>query len=172
MSWPVTTGVPIKVIIMRWSIKWRSSRFPLHFIWNHSTTSCRHVLYVLTAYWSFFLSDYTSGTWLTNYPIVYVGFDHEILSNVLPVIPVNSPKWWITEWRDGWDLNVSADGRPVWTGGDGIACWVKTAVIFKGVAVNQGPASPVSFHVTVNLKGFISSELDPVSSWGRGRVFG
>ena len=37
-------------------------------------------------------------------------------------------------------------------------------VICKGVAVNQGPASAVSLHVTANLKGFIGSELDPVSS--------
>ena len=93
MSWPMVTGVSIKVIITPGSRKIRSSKKPpIHFKWSLTTASCRHVFYVLTAYSSSLICDYTSAMWLTNYPIVYAGFDHEILSNVLPDIPVNSPK--------------------------------------------------------------------------------
>jgi hypothetical protein len=42
----------------------------------------------------------------------------------------------------------------------------KIAVIREGIAVNQGPTSPLSFHVTINLKWFtIACEFDPVNSW-------
>ena len=152
MCWVVTICGSIKVIIIWGSNEGRSIRVPINLIWCHTITSCCYVFYIPTTHWSIFLCDQTSTIWLTNNPIIHVWLDHQLFPNVLPKIPVYSPKRWLIEWRSGWDWDIGATGRPVWTGGYGIASWSEIVVICKGVAVNQGPASPVSFHVTVNLK--------------------
>ena len=101
-----------------------------------------------------FLRDYTSATWLTNYPIVYVGFDHAFQTFQSTASSDDSLSGGVVEFKTG---------RPVWTGGLHHYCLSETAVVCKCVAVDQGPAFPVSFHITVNLKQFFGSELDPVS---------
>ena len=154
VHWPVTACVSIKVIINITRMQGRSFSPPCQSIWYYTSTSCCHVLYILTTHWSMCLCDQTSTIWLTNNPIIDVWLDHEIFPNVLPKIPVYSPTWWLTERRSGWDWDIGERGRPIWTGGYSITWRGKTAVICKGVAVNQGPASLMSCHITVNLKGF------------------
>ncbi len=151
MCWP---GFFTKEIIIGGSFQDWPINVPNNCIWHHTSTSCCHVLNILTTHCSICLCDQTSTIWLTNNPIIDVWLDHELFPNVLPKIPVYSPTWWLTERRSGWDWDISTTDWPVWTGGYGIAWRGKTVVICKGVAVNQGPASPTSFHITVNLKGF------------------
>ena len=103
----------------------------------------------------FFFSTKTSTIWLTNNPVVDIWLYQYLLANFLPQIVVHCPPGCLAEWWVGWDWDVSAAGRPVWTGGYGIASWRETAVICECVAVNQRPTSPVRFHVTINLKWFL-----------------
>ena len=167
MSWPFKTFASVKKIII-FVIQFECWTTPpgkivgFYIVANHC-----HVLYILTTDVSFFFYNNTSSIWLTNNPVIDIRLDHELSStDVLPKIPVYCSKWRFTEWWSSWDWDLDRlRRRPVWSWGYCIACRPKIVVIREGVAVNQGPASPVSFHVTVNLKCGIQHDLDPIDPW-------
>ena len=97
-------------------IKTWSTRVPPNFIWYHTTTGRCHIFYILANDWSVFFGDYASAIRFANNPVVYVWFDHELVPDFVPLIPIYSSKWRLIEWRSSWNKNIGVIGRPIWTG--------------------------------------------------------
>ena len=95
MSGTPTICLTIKEV--RIPIKCWSRRNPKDFRWR-VMTCWSDILYVLTPHRSVCLSYQTTSIWSTHHPVIDIGFDQYVISNIFPKTVIYSTSRGFTDW--------------------------------------------------------------------------